>query len=289
MRHGRLTYAGLLLFGENPTTYLPAAVVQCVRFHGTTITAPLESIDLQGSVPELIVNARDFIATLARVGELPTADGAYAQATYRYPMIAVREIIANAVVHRDYSDQESCVQIHVFADRIEITSPGKWGGSPVTEPGERLLGKLERRSQRRNFRLAQTLTWSKLVEGVGAGVPRAIADCESTGAPEPVVANDEHIVQVTIYPRPPQEPERAQIPAGRLLAEVIDPFDLEVHHPLSLDGLQRELPELPAYVPREHDQALAGVVAAAAGGRQRDRGAGGRVLHGQDAGVLGGA
>jgi DNA-binding GntR family transcriptional regulator len=208
MRRGRLTYAGLLLFGENPTTYLPAAVVQCVRFHGITMTAPLESIDLQGSVPELIVKARDFIAAFARVGELPTADGAYATAAYRYPMIAVREIIANAVVHRDYSDQETCVQIHAFDDRIEIISPGEWGGVPVTESGEHPIGQLERRSQKRNFRLAQTLTWSKLVEGVGAGVPRSIADCESTGAPEPVVVTDEHMVQVTILPSLPSSPER---------------------------------------------------------------------------------
>lgn|GEM_PF-446327 len=210
MRHGRLTYTGLLLFGENPTTYLPAAVVQCVRFHGTTMTAPLETIDIQGSVSELIVKARDFIATLARTGELPTTGGAYAEAAYRYPMIAVREIIANAVVHRDYSDQESCVQIHAFDDRIEIISPGKWGGAPATELEERPIGQLERRSQKRNFRLAQTLTWSKLVEGVGAGVPRSIADCESTGTPEPVVTTDERMVQVTIFPRPYSKPTWVQ-------------------------------------------------------------------------------
>jgi len=210
MRHGRLTYTGLLLFGENPTTYLPAAVVQCVRFHGTTMTAPLETIDIQGSVPEMIVRARDFIATLARTGELPTAGGPYAEAAYRYPMIAVREIIANAVVHRDYSDQESCVQIHAFDDRIEVISPGKWGGAPITESEERPIGQLERRSEKRNFRLAQTLTWSKLVEGVGAGVPRSIADCELAGAPEPVVATDERMVQVTIFPKPSPEKTRVQ-------------------------------------------------------------------------------
>ena len=215
IRNGRLTYTGLLLFGENPAAYLPAAVVQCVRFHGITMTAPLETIELQGSVPELIVRARDFVAALARTGELPTADGAYAETAYRYPMIAVREIIANAVVHRDYSDPESCVQIHAFDDRIEIISPGKWGGAPTTESGERPIGQLERRSQKRNFRLAQTLTWSKLVEGVGAGVPRSIADCESTGAPEPVVAANERVVQVTIFPKPSKPTPRPSGPPRR--------------------------------------------------------------------------
>jgi hypothetical protein len=134
-------------------------------------------------------------------------------------MIAVREIIANAVVHRDYSDQESCVQVHAFDDRIEIISPGRWGGAPVTESRERLIGQLERQSRKRNFRLAQTLTWSKLVEGVGAGVPRAVADCESAGAPEPVVVTDEHMVRVTIFPRPPAEP--AWRPSGTFRRRVL--------------------------------------------------------------------
>lgn len=239
IRHGRLTYTGLLLFGENPATYLPAAVVQCVRFHGTAMTAPLETVELQGSVPELIVKARDFVAALARTGELPTADGAYAEAAYRYPMIAVREIIANAVVHRDYADPESCVQIHAFDDRIEIISPGKWGGAPITESGEHPIGQLERRSQKRNFRLAQTLTWSKLVEGVGAGVPRSIADCESTGAPEPVVATDERMVQVTIFPKPFSAPTRRSSEATRRPSPTVRQRELgkrlrEVRNGLSL-------------------------------------------------------
>jgi hypothetical protein len=202
MRHGDLTYAGVLLFGDNPRAFLPAAMVQCARFNGTTRTAPMQSASLRGTVPELIVEARDFIAKVARVGEVPTTGGAYAEPAYRYPMIAVREIIANAVVHRDYENQESCVQIHAFDDRVEVLSPGKWGGTPTVVVGEHPLGQLERTSQRRNFRLADTLSWLRLVEGVGAGVPRSIEDCGATGAPEPVVVADEQLVKVTIFPRP---------------------------------------------------------------------------------------
>ena len=75
------------------------------------------------------------------------------------------------------------------------------GGSPAVEDGERLLGQLARQSRRLNFRLAQLLTWSKLVEGVGAGVPRAVADCKAARAPEPSVRTDDRTVTVTIYPR----------------------------------------------------------------------------------------
>ena len=55
--------------------------------------------------------------------------------------------------------------------------------------------------------------------------------------------------------------------AGRPLAEVSDPFALEVHRPVQPEDAAAGLPELPAYVPREHDQVLAQVVRAAAGGR----------------------
>ena len=57
------------------------------------------------------------------------------------------------------------------------------------------------------------------------------------------------------------------VAAGRPLAEVRDPFALEVHRPVLPEDAPAGLPELPAYVPRGHDQVLAQVVRAAAGGR----------------------
>ncbi len=64
-------------------------------------------------------------------------------------------------------------------------------------------------------------------------------------------------------PRVPAGPP----PAGRLLAEVGDPFALEVHRPVQPEDAPAGLPELPAYVPREHDTELGRVVRAAAAGR----------------------
>jgi len=62
-------------------------------------------------------------------------------------------------------------------------------------------------------------------------------------------------------------PGRAVTVAGRPLAEVTDPFALEVHRPVQPEDPQPGLPALPAYVPREHDRELARVVQAAAAGR----------------------
>ncbi len=82
------------------------------------------------------------------------------------------------------------------------------------------------------------------------------------------------------------DPDGGVTVAGRPLAEVTDPFTLEVHRPVQPEDAPPGLPLLPPYVPREHDEVL-GQVVRGGGWPQRDRGAGRRVLHGQDPGLLG--
>ncbi|MEU6671982.1 caspase family protein [Streptomyces sp. NPDC046727] len=225
---GQPTLAGVLLFGQNPTALLPSAMVRCVRFRGTHKTDPVESLDLHGTIPELIVKARDFVARSSQLGESPTATSAYSETTYRYPMIAVREIIANAVVHRDYAEQDACVQVHVFDDRIEVISPGSWGGPSEVPDGQVRLSALEGQSQPRNFRLARLLTWVKLVESVGAGLPRSVADCQTVGSPEPVVVIRHGLITVTIFPTAAEAAEAVPPPrAGAARPDYSQHLDAE--------------------------------------------------------------
>ncbi|GLZ60678.1 TIR-like protein FxsC [Micromonospora sp. NBRC 107095] len=204
LRHGRLTRAGALLFGDDPTAVVPTAVVQCTQVHGLDKTALMDAQPpFAGSVPEQIVYARDFVAKLVHRGEEPTEDDARAQPFYDYPMIAVREIIANALVHRDYEHAQSCVHVRVYADRIEVVNPGSWQGAELSPDVRRSLGDLTSESRRPNFRLAHILTWVKVVEGEGSGIPRALSECRRIGAPEPTVSFSGGMVIVTLYPREP--------------------------------------------------------------------------------------
>ncbi|MDG4759084.1 tetratricopeptide repeat protein [Micromonospora sp. WMMD710] len=203
MREGRLTRAGALLFGEDPTAVVPTATVQCTHFHGPGKDAPMDKRTLGGTIPEQITQARDFVADLAQLGEAPTADGAVTERVYRYPMIAVREIIANALVHRDYQHREMCVHVRVFSDRIEVTSPGVWSGADLADGERQPLSELRGESRQRNFWLAHVLSWNKLVESEGAGIPRAVRDCHQHGSAEPVVVRSGEAVTVTIFPRAP--------------------------------------------------------------------------------------
>ncbi|MEV6303476.1 FxSxx-COOH system tetratricopeptide repeat protein [Actinoplanes sp. NPDC051861] len=200
MSAGRLTLAGALLFGASPAAILPTAIVQCTRIDGADRSAPIRKRVFRGTVPEQIVGARDFVAEAAIRGEAPTEYAAQVRPVFEYPMIAVREIIANALVHRDYQNHESCVHVRVFADRIEVVNPGTWTGSALMTGTRQPLAGLATESRRRNFRLAEVLSWMKLVEGEGAGIPRAIQECRQVGAPEPVVVQEDGLVVVTIYP-----------------------------------------------------------------------------------------
>ncbi|PTA47508.1 HEAT repeat domain-containing protein [Micromonospora sp. RP3T] len=203
MREGRLTRAGALLFGEDPTAVVPTATVQCTHYHGPDKDAPMDKRTLGGTIPEQIKQARDFVAELARLGEVPTAGAAVTEPVYRYPMIAVREIIANALAHRDYQQREMCVHVRVFSDRIEVTSPGAWTGAEVADGEQCPLSELRGESRQRNFWLAHVLSWNKLVESEGAGIPRAVEDCRRQGAAGPIVVRSGEAVTVKIFPSAP--------------------------------------------------------------------------------------
>ena len=114
-------------------------------------------------------------------------------------MVSVREMLANAVCHRDYSDATRSIHLRVFQDRIEILSPGTWMGATALT-GQMPLGSLRSESIARNPTLARLLAWIKSVEREGSGLSRAIADCAHKEAPEPCVEERDGFVKVTVFP-----------------------------------------------------------------------------------------
>lgn len=241
---GYLTRAGALLFGESPSAALPTAIVQCTRFHGVTKGVAFDKEDLTGSVAEQIIRAVEFVGAMSRRGEAPTEDSPIARPVYRYPMVAVREIVANALVHRDYEHGLVCVHVRVFDDRVEVSSPGGWTTREIPAGESLPLDQLESDSHRRNFRLASTLTWMRLVEGEGSGIRRAIDDCRSVGAPRPTVVQRDGIVTVTIFPRD----EAPDLAALELMSLEEAAFALERMEPD--EAVERLLAMAPEYAAR---------------------------------------
>jgi ATP-dependent DNA helicase RecG len=98
-----------------------------------------------------------------------------------YPIKALREAVINALIHRDYFQAGSEIQIRVYDDCVVITNPG---GLPEGMTVDELRQK-RHRSLPRNTLLAQVFYYGELLEKWGTGTSRMISLCQNHGIPEP--------------------------------------------------------------------------------------------------------
>ncbi|TAN08688.1 MAG: transcriptional regulator [Rhodanobacteraceae bacterium] len=123
------TVAGLLMGSERAVKYLPGALVQAVAYRGARIdtddVAPyqLDAADITGPLDRQITQACAFVARNAFVAAAKLAQGGRADLP-AFDALAVFEAITNAVAHRDYSIAGAKIRLRLFADRLEIYSPG---------------------------------------------------------------------------------------------------------------------------------------------------------------------
>lgn len=108
-----------------------------------------------------------------------------------FPTIAVREVIANALIHQDMTITGAGPQVEVFQDRMEITNPGK----PLV-PADRMID-LPPRS--RNEALASLMRRMGMCEEQGSGLDKVIASVELFQLPPPLFREEETAMQVVLY------------------------------------------------------------------------------------------
>jgi ATP-dependent DNA helicase RecG len=122
------TTAGILLFGKETQALLPECHIVCSQFRGTSGRDAIRSIDCAGTLFEQFEQAFSFTAScLSKSFQIKSV---VRSEEYEIPIIALREILLNAVVHRDYSIKAP-TKIAIFDDRIEVFSPGNFPG-PLT-------------------------------------------------------------------------------------------------------------------------------------------------------------
>jgi len=176
---GAPTIAGLLCFGTQPRTRLPYAVLDCAAYPGSALSAEMrDRSEIAGRVDQQIEGAVRFIQRV-----LPQASRVEGLTRVERPVYrpeGLREIIANAVAHRHYGIAGP-VQVRLFADRLEVTSPGA-PPNGVT-PESMRVGV----SVRRNQFIMQYLVEHGLVDAVGRGIVLLFDEAEQLGLPEPTI------------------------------------------------------------------------------------------------------
>ena len=163
---------------------------QCGVFKGTTKAVFVDRREYTGPLWEQIDEAFQFVLRNIHLGA--TIVGIYRQDIYEIPPDAIRELIINAVVHRSYLDHGT-IQVAVYDNRLEITSPGKL---PMGQPLERMK---EGYSKIRNEAIAHAFAYMNLIEHWGSGIPRIIEKVKAAGLREPEFIGGEVDLRINIY------------------------------------------------------------------------------------------
>lgn len=167
-----------------------ASKVQCALFKGKTRDIFIDKKEFSGPIYEQVDDAYHFVLRHIDMGA--EIEGEYRKDVYELPISAIREMIANAVLHRSYLDK-SCVQVCLYDDRMEVLSPGMLYDGLDLETAK--LGK----STCRNEAIAEVFHYMHIVEAWGTGLPRIINRCKEYGLPEPLFEEFGNGFKVTIF------------------------------------------------------------------------------------------
>jgi len=116
---------------------------------------------------------------------------AFRKTEYQYPKIAIRETVANALVHQDFFEGNKGPLIEIYSDRIEITNSGK----PLIDT-KRFI---DHTPKSRNEKLASIMRLLKICEEKGSGVDKVITSIEEMNLPPPEYEEYEDSIRVILY------------------------------------------------------------------------------------------
>lgn len=192
---GRLcpTMAGALIFSaDQPQKYelLSRYIVRCVHYNGKSSTDEImDTMDIYGTLDQQVDESMRFIlrniANKAKIVDTKRIE------TPVFPNLALREAVVNALIHRDYSNVGTYVQIAIFRDRIEISNPG-------TLPPGVTVENLMMSQFSRNGTIARIMRDLDYMEEFGRGIDLIYAQMQKYNLPEPLFKNSANSFKVTL-------------------------------------------------------------------------------------------
>lgn len=193
----RPTLAGLLMFGKFPQAFLPQLMITFVQYYGSSEAERtprgerfVDNQRFEGPIPEMVDRAETYVLTAMRKSSL--IEGVLRRDLFEYPQEALREAIANAVAHRDYSPyvRGSYIQIRMFADRLEVQSPGGLFGNVTVD-------NIEEEHSTRNVRLMRMMEDMHIVENRGSGIKAMLSALRAANLEPPAFDDRRSSFKVT--------------------------------------------------------------------------------------------
>ena len=171
------TSLGILVAGKEPRQFIPGFYIQFVRFDGTELTDPIrDQKDISGSLIDLLRYLDEVLqANISTASDITAQPIEIKQPDY--PIVALQQLVRNAVMHRSYEETNAPVRVYWFHDRIEIQSPGG------------LFGQVNRQNfgqgitDYRNPHLAEAMKNLGYVQRFGIGIPIAQKELKKNGNP----------------------------------------------------------------------------------------------------------
>ena len=173
------------------------AKIQCAVFKGTDRTVFVDRREFTGAIQQQVEDAYNFVLRNIHLGA--EINGLYRQDVYEIPPTVIRELIINAVVHRNYLDN-SHIQVAIFDDRLEITSPGALPKGVTIERMKQGFSKA------RNESIANAFHYMHLIEQWGTGIPRIVKLLNEVGLDEPEFIDMEVAIRTNIYRKTDDKP-----------------------------------------------------------------------------------
>ena len=197
-----------MLMTDNKVKY---AKIQCALFKGMTRDLFIDKKEFGGTIYKQLEEAYQFVLRHINIGA--EIKGLYRKDIYEMPVSSIREMIANAIIHRSYLN-ESKIQISMFDDRLEVVSPGGLYGGIDFEMMK------SGRTSCRNSAIAEAFQYMNIVEAWGTGVPRILKSCAEYGLPEPVFEEFGDCIKVTMFRK--QANKRTSEQANKRTSEQAD-------------------------------------------------------------------
>ena len=186
------TSLGILVTGKEPRYFIPGFYIQFVRFDGAELTDPIvDRKDITGSLMDLLRYTDEVLqANISTASDITAQPIEIEQPNY--PIVALQQLVRNAVMHRSYEETNAPVRVYWFNDRIEIQNPGG------------LFGQVNRQNfgrgvtDYRNPHLAEAMKTLGYVQRFGIGIPTAQKELQKNGNPPAEFTIEDSYISVTI-------------------------------------------------------------------------------------------